>query len=85
MLAAAVLEPIMPVKLPPRLFELLSLTVFACCGCQSMSHKQQQKLIDARRHSGMGFQKIHNELIRMVGRLTVLASDTHKYYLVGDI
>jgi tetratricopeptide (TPR) repeat protein len=25
-----------------------------------MSHKQQQKLIDARRHSGMGFQKIHN-------------------------
>ena len=25
-----------------------------------MSYKQQQKLIDARRHSGMGFQKIHN-------------------------
>ena len=25
-----------------------------------MSHKQQQKLIDARRHSGMGFQKLHN-------------------------
>ena len=60
MLVAAVLEPIMPVKLPPQLFALLSLTVFACCGCQSMSHKQQQKLIDARRHSGMGFQKIHN-------------------------
>ena len=50
----------MSVKLPPRLLELLSLTVFACCGCQSMSHKQQQKLIDARRHSGLGFQKIHN-------------------------
>ena len=50
----------MSVKIPPRLIELLSLTVFACCGCQSMSHKQQQKLIDARRHSGMGFQKIHN-------------------------
>ena len=50
----------MSVKIPPRLIELLSLTVFACCGCQSMSYKQQQKLIDARRHSGMGFQKIHN-------------------------
>jgi len=50
----------MPIKIPPRFIELLSLTVLTCCGCQSMSHKQQQKLIDARRHSGMGFQKIHN-------------------------
>lgn len=50
----------MSVRMPRRLIELLSLTVFAVCGCQSMSHKQQQKLIDARRHSGMGFQKIHN-------------------------
>lgn len=50
----------MPVKLPPRFLKLLSLAVFAFCGCQSISHKQQQKLIDARHHSGMGFQKIHN-------------------------
>jgi tetratricopeptide (TPR) repeat protein len=50
----------MPLKMLRRFTELLLVTVFTCCGCQSMSHKQQLKSIDARRFSGMGFQKIHD-------------------------
>ena len=50
----------MPFKIPRRCIELLLVTLFTCSGCQSMSHKQQQKSIDARRFSGLGFQKIHN-------------------------
>ena len=55
-----VMEPIMSSKIPTRTILMLLPAVMVVCGCNSISHKQQRKLIDARRHSGMGFQKIHN-------------------------
>ena len=47
-------------KIPTRTILMLLPAFMVVCGCNSISHKQQRKLIDARRHSGMGFQKIHN-------------------------